>query len=116
VYNDPSKISGDLSHNPHVLLFLCLPACLSVFMSLFPVMKGKSELKIIVAAISLSVPSHNTTALNGDVQRDEVFFALHLFRCFRTKSRKAFIIFVMLVRPSFRMYQRSSHWKDFLEI
>jgi len=95
VYNDPGKISGDLSHNQHVLLFLCLTVCLS---------------------ISVPVPSDNATALKGDVQRGEVFPAIHDFRCFRIRSRKASIIFVMLVRPSFRMYQRSSHWKDFREI
>ena len=67
VYNDPGKISGDLSDNQHVLLFLCLLVCLSLCLSVCPVMKGKSELKTIVAAISVSVPSHNATALKGDV-------------------------------------------------
>lgn len=101
-------ITGYLSHNQHVLLFLCLFD--------WPVMKGHSELKTVVAAISIPVPSHNASALKGDVQTDEAFFALRLFRCFRIKSRKTSIIFTMLVRSSFPMYQRSSHWKEFREI
>jgi hypothetical protein len=51
-------------------------------------MKGKSELKTIVAAISVSVPGHNATALKGDVQRDEVFFALHILGAFAVSREK----------------------------
>jgi len=100
VYNDPGKISGDLSHNQHVLLFLCLPVCLSV------PNEGEVGVENNSAGISVHAPSHNATALKGDMQRDEVFSAIHLFRFFRIKSRNASIIIVMLVRP----------WQEFREI
>jgi hypothetical protein len=96
---------------PIRIMVIChVPSCAPVSLSVCPVIKG------IVAAVRVPIHSHNATALEEDVQRDEVFSAVHVFRCFRIKSRKASIIFVMSVRPSVRMNQRGSHWMNFREI
>jgi hypothetical protein len=41
---------------------------------------------------------------------------IRVFRCFRIKSRKEPIIFVISVRLFFRINQSDSHWTDFHEI
>jgi len=93
----------------------CFSVCRSASLSVCLPVPNEGEVRVEnnSAGISMPAPSHNATALKGDVQRDEVFSAIQLLRFFRIKSRNASIIIVMLVRPSFRMYQLSSHWEDF---